>query len=136
MLRLTPDLTPAIAALLSRAMFPNPVRVARTLEAYRTERDRSLFVWGVDGQTVSAAGVCVNGPTAEVLHIGTHPDVGGRGYGRELLHATAAHLNLSQLTAETDEDSVDFYRRSGFEVMEAPARGRRRRYLCTLILEV
>ncbi len=115
-------------------MFPDPARIERMLEAYWTEGERQLFVWEVNGQTVSAAGVHVNGSEAELLHIGTHPDTVGQGYGRELLHAIAAHLNLSQLTAETDDDSVNFYRRSRFEIAEAPARGERRRYLCALTL--
>ncbi|CAM4394917.1 GNAT family N-acetyltransferase [Deinococcus marmoris] len=132
MLRPASLLTPEIAALLSRAMFPDPARIERTLEAYRTEGEQRLFVWDVGGQTVSAAGLRVSGRAAEVLHIGTHPDAGEKGYGRGLLRAIAAHLNLSQLMAETDDDSVEFYRRSGFEIMEAPARGGRRRYLCTL----
>ncbi|MFK7602099.1 GNAT family N-acetyltransferase [Deinococcus sp. SM5_A1] len=134
MLRLAPALTPEIAVLLGRAMFPDPARIERALEAYRTEDSRQLFVWEVGGQIVSAAALRSNGQKAEVLHIGTRPDAGGRGYGRGLLHAIAAHLNLSQLTAETDDESVEFYRRSGFEIAEAPARGGRRRFWCVLSL--
>ncbi|MDV6373754.1 GNAT family N-acetyltransferase [Deinococcus arenicola] len=132
MLHLAPALTPQIAALLGRAMYPDPARIDRTLEAYRTEDHRQLFAWEVDGQTVSAAGLRVSGRTAEILHIGTHPDAVGRGYGRELVHAIAAHLKLAQLMAETDDESVEFYRCSGFKITEAPARGERRRSLCTL----
>ena len=130
-----PILTPEIAALLGRAMFPAPERVARVLEAYRTEADRKVFVWEVGGELVCAAGLRVAGAEAEVLHIGTRLDQVGRGFGRDLLRAIAASLGLSQLTAETDEDAVRFYRRSGFEVRDAPNRGERRRFLCTLSLE-
>lgn len=135
MLRPAPALSPEIAALLSRAMFPDPARIARALAAYRTEPDRAVFVWEVGGVAVSAAGVRVAGAEAEVLHIGTRPDGTGQGHGRALLWAIAAHLKLSRLVAETDEDAVGFYCRSGFEIGGAPDRGERRRFLCTLTLE-
>lgn len=134
-LRPVRNLTPEISALLGRAMFPGPERLVRALEAYRTEPDRLVFVWEISGEPVCAAGLRVTGSEAEVLHIGTRLDGVGHGFGRELLRAIAAHLKLSRLTAETDEDSVGFYRRSGFEVRDAPNRGERRRFLCTLILE-
>lgn len=130
-----PILTPEIAALLGRAMFPDPERMVRALEAYRTEADRKVFVWMVGGEPVCAAGLRVAGPEAEVLHIGTRLDQVGRGFGHELLRGIAASLGLSQLTAETDEDAVGFYRRGGFEVRNAPNRGERRRFFCTLSLE-
>jgi ribosomal protein S18 acetylase RimI-like enzyme len=130
-----PILTPEIAALLGRAMFPDPERIARALEAYRTEPERRVFVWEVGGKAVCAAGLRVAGPEAELLHIGTRPDQEGHGFGSELLRAIAVSLALSRLTAETDEDSVGFYRRGGFEVGDAPNRAGRRRFLCTLTLE-
>lgn len=135
MLRPSPPLTPEIAALLRRAMFPDPARIARALEAYRSEPGLAVFIWEVGGVAVSAAGVRVAGAEAEVLHIGTRPDGTGQGHGRALLWAIAAHLNLSRLVAETDDAAVDFYRRSGFEVSGAPDRGERRRFLCALTLE-
>ena len=42
-------------------------------------------------------------------------------------------LDLEMLEAETDEDSVGFYRRCGFAVEETPARGGNVRHTCTLI---
>lgn len=134
MLRPVPALTPEIAALLGRAMFLDPARVARTLEAYRTEPDRLIFVWDVGHQPVSAAGVRVTGREAEVLHIGTQEELAGNGYGRNLILAIAAHLNLSRLIAETDDDSVGFYSHSGFEIAEAADKGGGRRFRCVLSL--
>ncbi len=134
MLSPAPDLTPEIAVLLRRAMFPDPARIALALEAYRTHPDRRIFVWDVGGRPVCAVGVQLAGREAQVLHIGTRPEQAGRGHGRQLVYAVAAQLGLTRLTAETDDDAVGFYRRSGFEVAEVPGRGGRRRYLCTLKL--
>jgi GNAT superfamily N-acetyltransferase len=124
--------TPATEELLTRAMFPDPVRIARALAAYRVEANRHIFAWQAGGRMVSAAGLRVEEDAAEVLHIGTRPDMEGQGYGRALLHAVLIRLQLNRMTAETDDDAVDFYRRSGFGVVETQDRGGRRRYLCTL----
>ncbi|GGM14070.1 GNAT family N-acetyltransferase [Deinococcus aerophilus] len=124
--------TPATEELLTRAMFPDPVRIARALATYRTAEDRRIFAWKTGGEVVSAAGLHVGHGEAEVLHVGTRPDMEGQGYGRALLHAVLIRLQLNRMTAETDDDAVDFYRRSGFGVVETQDRGGRRRYLCTL----
>lgn len=125
-------LTTEVEALLIRAMFPDPERIRRKLEDYRTEPGRQVFVWSVDGRTVSAAGVREVGEAAEILHLGTAPGEEGRGYARALLHAVAAHLNAAKLLAETDDDAVGFYRRAGFEVTPAPPRGGSSRYRAVL----
>ena len=134
MLRPASSLSPDIAALPARAMFPDPAGLVRTLEAYRTDPARRVFLWDVNGEPVSAAGLVVPGKSAEVLHIGTRPESTGNGHGRQLLFAVADHLHLSQLTAETDDDAVEFYRRCGFQVREVQPRGGRRRFRCGLSL--
>lgn len=125
-------LTTEVEALLIRAMFPDPERIRRKLEDYRSEPGRQVFVWSVDGRPVSAAGVREVREAAEILHLGTAPGEEGRGYARALLHAVAAHLNAAKLLAETDDDAAAFYRRAGFEITPAPPRGGRPRYRAVL----
>lgn len=128
-----PDiLTPELGALLARAMFADPERIRRRLEEYRTDSGRRVLAWVVEGRPVCAAGVRPREEEAEVLHLGTAPGEEGRGHARALLHAVAAHLHISRLVAETDEDAVNFYRRAGFEVTPAPPKGGRTRYRCVL----
>lgn len=133
MLTELPTLTPEAGSLLTRAMFPDPERIARTLATYRMDPERRVFVWLEGGRVVSAAGLHTPGETAEVLHLVTRPGKEGRGYARALLHALAGHLDAEQLVAEADDDAVGFYRRAGFEVTPAPPRGSRDRYRATLI---
>ncbi|GMA16165.1 GNAT family N-acetyltransferase [Deinococcus metallilatus] len=125
-------LTPELETLLARAMFPHPERIRRTLEEYRSDPERHVFAWVMDGQPVSAAGLRQHGEAVEVLHLGTAAGEEGRGHARALLRALAAHLNAAPLVAETDDNAVGFYRRAGFEVTTAPPKGGRPRYLCTL----
>ncbi|MPY67324.1 GNAT family N-acetyltransferase [Deinococcus sp. SDU3-2] len=132
MLTELPTLTPEAGSLLARAMFPDPERIALTLETYRTDPQRRVFVWAEGGQVLSAAGVHNRDTETEVLHLATRPGEEKRGYARALLHALADHLNAARLVAETDDGAVGFYRRTGFEVTPAPPRGGRARYRVTL----
>ncbi|WP_170928672.1 GNAT family N-acetyltransferase [Deinococcus hopiensis] len=125
-------LPPEVERLLARAMFPDPERIRRCLDAYGAVPSRRAFVWKVDERPVSAAGVQQRGEEVEVLHLGTALGQEGRGYARALLHALLTELKAARLVAETDDGAVDFYRRAGFEVREAPPRGGRPRYRVTL----
>lgn len=89
-------------------------------------------MWEVDGQIRSAAGLLVSKGQARVLHIGTYPAFGRRGYARHLLHAVLPALDPTLLQAETDDDSVSVYRRAGFQVRPIPSRWPGSRYRCTL----
>ena len=129
-----PECWPEVDVLLARAMYPDAERVTWQLAAYHAPGGPSVFAWQAAGQIVSAAGLRVDGDHAEVRHVGTHPDHTGRGYARALLQAVAAHLSLHTLTAETDDDTVAFYRKSGFTVLTTGTRGDRQRYVCTFTL--
>lgn len=124
--------TPEVEGLLTRAMFPDPKRIRLRLEEYLTDPSRRVFVWEVAGQPVSAAGIRQTGEEVELLHLGTAPEHEGRGYAHALLHALLAGLNATRLTAETDDSAVDFYRRSGFKVENAPPRSGQPRYRVAL----
>ncbi|WP_019587020.1 GNAT family N-acetyltransferase [Deinococcus apachensis] len=125
-------LTPEVEALLTRAMFPDPERLRRKLERYRAEPERRIFVWMADGRPVSAAGILQHGEEVEILHLGTAPGEERRGHARALLHAIEAHLKITRLLAETDDEAVGFYRRAGFQVTPAPPKGGSSRYRAVL----
>ncbi|WP_119674524.1 GNAT family N-acetyltransferase [Deinococcus sp. RM] len=135
MLRLHATPTPDTDALLTRAMSPDPQRIQAALHRYRTDPDWQLHTWEVAGQAVCAATLTVHGQGGTVRYIGTHPDHTGQGHARALLHALMNTLDLHTLTAETDDDAADFYRRSGFHVQEISSPWDRRRSRCTLTRE-
>jgi len=132
MLRLHATPTPDTDALLTRAMFPDPARIQTDLQPYRPDPGWQLHTWEVAGQVVCAAGLTVHAQDGTIRHIGTHPDHARQGHARALLHALMDALDLHTLTADTDEDAAEFYRRSGFSVHEIPSPWDRCRYRCTL----
>ena len=74
---------------------------------------------------------------AEILGIAVSPPARNRGVATRMLQRAAETLALQTLTAETDAEAVDFYRKTGFQIQTqtkiyngTPVT----RYLCTLTL--
>jgi ribosomal protein S18 acetylase RimI-like enzyme len=125
-------LTPEVRELLALAMFPDPQRIAAALERYASDPQWQVWVWETNGRSVCAVGVKVSGAVAEVLHIGTGPRGRGQGAGRALLSGLMTELSLERLEAETDDEAVGFYRRTGFSAEQTEHRGGHVRYRCVL----
>lgn len=125
-------LTPEVEALLALAMWPDPGRVRTTLDAYAQNPELQVWTWTEAERPVCAAGLRGSGRAGALLHLGTQAQDRGQGHARRLLLGLMGQLNLDLLEAETDDDSVGFYRRAGFTVQETAARGHRPRYRCTL----
>ena len=139
MLIIHPPLTPDLSDILARAAFPRPDLPARLQAFYAPGSGRELYAWAVPGgagesRVVAALGLRREGEAgAELTHIATRAGEDRQGYSGALLREVAAHLNLSELWAETDEGAVGFYRRCGFGVSPAPERGGGgARYRCVL----
>ena len=81
-----------------------------------------VWAWEQDSAPICAAGLRVQGGQAEVLHIGTQAENRRQGSASQLLLALMERLDLTRLEAETDDDSLEFYRRAGFGIRETEGR--------------
>jgi len=68
--------------------------------------------------------------TIGIRSIAVAPDWRRQGLGRMLLDALTERFGTQRIVAETDDDAVDFYRRCGFTVEDAPPKFGRTRYWC------
>jgi N-acetylglutamate synthase-like GNAT family acetyltransferase len=88
--------------------------------------------WQEENAVVACAGAeRLDGDTIGIRSIAVEPAWRHRGLGRTLLDALAEHMDATRIVAETDDDAVDFYRRCGFVIEDAPAKFGRARYWCT-----
>lgn len=72
---------------------------------------------------------------AEIEGIAVLAGSRGSGIGKYMFQEAMEREKLTWITAETDEDAVDFYRKCGFQVTELGAiygAGKRLRYCCSL----
>lgn len=99
----------AVAALLADAV--GSADVAADLI------ERSMPVTALwSGDVVAAACVWVDAAVGRLAAIAVAEPLRGRGLGRALVDEVTARLGLDVLEAETDADSVGFYRSCGFTV--------------------
>ena len=73
----------------------------------------------------------VIGTNATVLDIAVNENCRKQGIGSALLSFVLENFNISELTAETDDDAVGFYKKFGFTVTEIQTVYDTKRYLCT-----
>lgn len=127
-----PSFSDAVCIILARAI--GQEARATTIDAYREGRGPALFGWAINGAVVSVAGIAVHGPEGELVHIATDPSAERHGHAAALIGAAVQDLQLTRLIAETDDDAVGFYRRTGFTVEPIDSPWPMARYRCTLRL--
>jgi ribosomal protein S18 acetylase RimI-like enzyme len=109
----------AIRDLLELAVYPDPDRLDDVLAAYRTDDGLSLYGYQSEGEWVGILGFHLDENTqiADIKHIAVHPEARGKGFGRGMVVELILAKEPETVVAETDEDSVNFYRSIGFSVV-------------------
>ena len=112
------------------------------MEKYFSDPSVKIFVCDMDGEKagilvlkeIEAAEGSETGAEAEILGIAVRKDLRGKGIGKEMVCQVMETEHLKKITAQTDDDAIGFYRKSGFEtervVVEYP-NGSVVRYNCT-----
>ena len=127
---------PPYTALLMPSMFrPTPERAAAKAAAYMRDSRIDAYACRMNGRDVGLIVLRVDGNSAEVLNIATDAAFRGLNIGRFLLEQTMVQCHVAVLEAETDDDAVGFYRRSGCIVERCGAIDGRARYRCRKTLQ-
>ena len=116
------------------------------MEKFLSDPSVKIFVCDMDGEKagilvlkeIEAAEWSETGVEAEILGIAVRKDLRGKGIGKEMVCQVMETEHLKRITAQTDDDAIGFYRKSGFEeervVIEYP-NGSVVRYNCSLTIE-
>jgi ribosomal protein S18 acetylase RimI-like enzyme len=96
------------------------IREAKTtqiLAEYRENPEQPILGVESEGQLLALVGFrFVPTNAAVVRHIVVRRDRRKQGLGREMIRNICRRFFLATLTAETDRDAVEFYRKVGFEI--------------------
>ncbi|HPF56417.1 MAG TPA: GNAT family N-acetyltransferase [Clostridiales bacterium] len=128
---------PSVRSVLALSQYqPTPEKVAARAAAYLTDPDISAFGCFENENPLGVIVLKNRGTQSfEILSIAVDPDRRNQQIGSKLIAYAADHLHCIQITAETDDDAVGFYRSYGFEITSL---GEKYpgciRYLCTLNL--
>jgi N-acetylglutamate synthase-like GNAT family acetyltransferase len=108
----------SIQELLSYSIFSDPERVELEIKRYQSESALELYGHEEDNEILGVVGFIVHpNHTIELRHIAVQPEERGKGYGRGLILELLEVKQPAIIEAETDEDSVDFYRNVGFSIV-------------------
>jgi N-acetylglutamate synthase-like GNAT family acetyltransferase len=113
----------------------SPKSAEKSADRYRSGAWK-LLGWETDGALVGCVGVSRDKDgTVELHSVAVLPEARGGDVGRALVDAIAEIVNAPRLVAETDHDSVGFYRACGFVAEPAGAQMSRRRFRCVRSLD-
>jgi len=116
------------------------------MEKYFSNPSVKIFVCDMDSEKagilvlkeIEAAEGSETGDEAEILGIAVKENLREKGIGKEMIYQVMETEHLKTITAQTDDDAIGFYRKSGFEaervVIEYP-NGSVVRYNCSLTIE-
>ncbi len=109
---------PRLWEVLAPAAYnPTPVRLAQIRERYRTEPTWRLLGGRSGAATIGCIGLELGTDnTATIRHIAVISERRGEGVGRALIQQALRTFALTQISAETDHDAVEFYRACGFAI--------------------
>ncbi|MFC7679729.1 GNAT family N-acetyltransferase [Paenibacillus sp. GCM10028914] len=105
-----------VKELLAYSVFPDPDRLDEAVEAYRKPNGLDLYGYEEDEVLVGIIGVDTNGDELTIKHIAVTPENRGKDYGRGMILELMLQQKPARVIAETDDESVGFYRSIGFEI--------------------
>ena len=121
-----------ILPLLAPSVFkPTPEKLRSRAEKYFNNPNTHIYACREGGKYIGIVVFEVVGTNATVLDIAVDEACRKQGIGSALLSFVLENFNISELTAETDDDAVGFYKKYGFTVTEIKTIYNTRRYLCT-----
>lgn len=105
-----------VKELLACSVFPDPDQLDEAVEAYRKPNGLELFGYEEEGELVGLVGFETAGDQVVVKHIAVSPEHRGKDYGRGMIIELLLAKKPKELVAETDEESLGFYRSLGFQI--------------------
>ena len=107
-----------ILAVLSHSLYePSPEKLRTLAQTCASDHAVSVYACEDHGRILGVVIVKrTDHSTAEILRIATDPCHRRAGVASSLIFHAAAALQCAALTAETDDDTVGFYRKCGFQV--------------------
>ncbi|WP_367618557.1 GNAT family N-acetyltransferase [Paenibacillus andongensis] len=126
-----------IQELLSYSVFPDPEALQPVLERYENDANLWLFGYESEGIMVGIIGFELsNNQEMTITHLAVEPESRGVGFGRGIILEIIEDMSPIRIVAETDEESVQFYRNIGFVIRSLGEKYPGvERFLCTYEVE-
>ena len=121
----------AILHLLAPSVFnPTPERLLSRAEKYQADDKSKVYAYSENGEYKGIIVFKTEDNTAEILDIAVKPEYRKHGIGKSLIDFIFTQFPIDTITAETDDEAVEFYKRCGFNVIGFGMKCNNKRYIC------
>lgn len=124
---------PEVLTLLKPSVFnPTPKRLKDRAEKYSADKRTNVYACKIDSVYAGIVVLKTENNTAEILDIAVKPEYCKHGIGKSLIDFIFTQFPIDNITAETDDEAVGFYKKCGFAVTPVGEFCDTKRYFCKL----
>lgn len=123
----------AILHLLAPSVFnPTFERLLIRAKKYQADDKSKVYAYSENGEYKGIIVFKTEDNTAEILDIAVKPEYRKHGIGKSLIDFIFTQFPIDNITAETDDEAVGFYKKCGFAVTPVREFCDTKRYFCKL----
>lgn len=122
---------PDILKLLAPSVYnPTEERLLNKAKKYQEDEETNVYVYKEDNEYKGIVVFEIVNNSATILDIAVKPEYQGQGTGSKLIDFIFNSFNAKNITAETDDDAIEFYKKYGFIVADTKVEFDIKRYVC------
>ena len=122
---------PDILKLLAPSVYnPTEKRLLNRAKKYQEDKSTNIYAYKHNGEYKGIVIFKIINNSATILDIAVKPEHRGQGIGSKLIDFIFNYFNAQNITAETDDDAIGFYKRYGFIVADTKVEFDTKRYVC------
>jgi len=122
---------PDILKLLAPSVFnPTEERLLNRAKKYQEDENTNIYAYKDNGEHKGIVIFKIINNSATILDIAVKPEYQGHGIGSKLIDFIFNSFNVDSITAETDDDAIEFYKKYGFTVADTKVEFDTKRYVC------
>lgn len=117
-----------ILELLSPSVYM-PTKEKLLNRALKYQQNENILIYAYkDAEYKGIVVFEINSNIATIKDIAVKPEYQGRGIGSKLIDFIFNKFEVEAITAETDDDAIDFYQKYGFDILKTKMKFNTKRY--------
>lgn len=122
---------PDMLKLLAPSVYnPTQERLQNRAKKYQEDENSNIYACKEDGEYKAIIVFKIVNNSAAILDIAVRPEYQGQGIGSKLIDFIFNSFNAQNITAETDDDAIGFYKKYGFDIVKTEMKFDTKRYTC------
>lgn len=122
---------PNMLQMLAPSVYnPTEERLLNRAKKYQEDENTNIHAYKDNGEYKGIVIFKIANNSATILDIAVKPEHRGQGIGSKLIDFIFDRFEVDNITAETDDDAIGFYKKYGFTVADTKVEFDTKRYVC------